>query len=103
MDEDNVYPNDSSYFMSREPRDQVLGRKKEKAQTLEALPILQDLLKRLDEKITYYEANSSIPDDVRTDPQKFLIVHNSYTIAAEHLKDMKEYLQGLIDTNAPSA
>jgi len=94
--EDDLYPNDSSYFIPREPADQIIERKKEKAQTLESINELKAIVNRLDERIQFYEKNSSIPDDVRTDPQQFLILHNTYTLVAENLKSEKEYIEGLI-------
>lgn len=100
--DDDLYPNDGTYFLPREPKDQAIGRKKETAGTLEALPILQDLIRRLDERIAYYEKNSSVPEEVRTDPLQFLIVQNSYTLAAKTLISEKEYIEGLIDANAPN-
>lgn len=96
MEEDSLYPNDSSYFLPREPSDQIIERKKEKAQTLESLNELKSIANRLQERIDFYEKNSSIPDDVRTDPQQFLILHNTYTLVAENLKSEKEFIDGLI-------
>ena len=100
MEDDNLLINDSTFFYGKEPIDQIISRKKEKANTLEALPILEELVQYLEGRIAHYEANSSIPDKVRTDPQKFLIIHNSYTIAAEQLTLVKEDIQGLIAQHA---
>jgi len=98
MDEhemDNVMPND--YFMPREPANQVISRKREKAHTMEALPILLKLLDRLEKRIAFYESVRSISDDIRTDPEKFLIAHNSNTLAASNLISEREWIAGLIE------
>lgn len=99
--DDNVMPNDGGFFYGKEPKDQRLGRKREQAQALEALPILQDLINRLEIRIAFYEAISSIPDSVRSDPDKFLIMCNSHTLAAKALSSEKEFIQSLIETYAP--
>lgn len=98
--EDDLYPNDSSYFVSREPKDQNIARKKEKANVLEALPIIKEILERLTERIAFYENVRSIPDEVRLDPNAFLIMHNSNTLIAENLSNEKEYLEALLEEHA---
>lgn len=99
---DNLLPNDSTFFFAAEPEEQVIGRQKEKAKTLEALPVIKDLIKRLDEQIQFYEKNSSIPDDVRSDPQEFLIMSNSHLLTARVLTGEKEYIKGLLEEHAPN-
>lgn len=96
MNEENLYPNDSSYFLPREPEDQSVDRKKERANTLEVIGELRKMVDRLQQRIEFYEKTTNIPEDVRTDPQQFLIVHNSYTLTAQTLRSEKEYLEGLI-------
>lgn len=97
---DDVYPNDAPLY-AQEPSEQIIERKKQRAKTLEALPILQDLLKRLDERITFYESVHSIPDEVRAKPKQFLIVHNSNTRMAEILTAEKEYIESLMEEAMP--
>ena len=97
MDEDNLYPNDSSYFLPREPQDQTIARKKERAQTLEAMDVLQDHIERIEERIAFYEKNSSIPDEVRANPKEFLIMSNAHMLTVRLLNSERDYLKGLID------
>lgn len=99
MQEDNAYPNDSTFFWASEPEEQKIARKKETAQTLEAISVLQELVDRLNERITFYNSNTTIPDDVRTDPTKFLILHNCYTLVAKTLFSEKEYIEDLISSH----
>lgn len=104
MDEhevDNVLPNDGEVFYPREPVQQSIDRKKERANTLEALPILKDLLKRLEKRITWYESVTNIPDAVRADPAQFLIMHNTHTMMVQNLRSEAEWIQDLLE-NAKS-
>lgn len=100
--DDDLYPSDGEYFLPREPKDQKIARSKERAKTLEAAAILEDVVIRLTDRIAFYEANSSIPEDVRDDPQKFLIMSNSHLLAARTLTSEREYIQSLIDAHIPS-
>jgi hypothetical protein len=99
---DDLYPNDPTFFggVPLEPVEQIIERKKERAQTLEGATVLKDMINRMDERIAFYEKNSSIPDDVRLDPEQFLIMSNSYKLAAEALQNEKEWIVGLLDANA---
>lgn len=102
MQEDNVMPNDGTFFYGKEPVDQVIGRKKEKAQTLEAMNVLKDLVARLEARIQFFESVTSIPDAVRTKPQEFLIMHNTHTLTAKSLQAEKEYIEQLLSDYAPN-
>lgn len=97
---DDVRPNDTAHFL-QEPVEQAVERKKQKANTLEALPILQDLLKRLEERIAFYDSVSSIDESVRTDPQAFLIAHNSNTMMVQVLTSEKEWIESLLEDAMP--
>lgn len=104
MDEhepDDLLPNDGSYFMASEPEEQTIERQKEKAETLEAYHQIQLLIERIQERITFYESVSSIPDKVRTDPREFLIMHNTHTLMARTLTNEKEYIESLLEQYAP--
>ncbi len=102
MEDDDLYPNDSTYWFPREPKDQSIGRKVEKAKTLEGLAELKVVIAHLDEKIDFFERHSNIPDSVRTDPKAFLIMSNSYTMTAENLRAEKEYIESLLSEHAPN-
>ena len=95
MQEDDVMPNEGAYFS--QPREQIKERRKERANTLEGLEILKQLLERYNQRIEFYEKTTSIPDDVRLDPAKFLILHNTHSLTAKTLIAEKEYIEGLIE------
>lgn len=98
MDED-LYPNDSSYWLPTEPKEQKLARKKEQAKTLEAINILKEVVSRLEERIQYYASVDSIPDEVKFDPPAFLNMHNANQMVRNNLRQEKEYIQSLIDAH----
>lgn len=98
--EDNVMPNDGTYFTPKEPVEQTISRKKERARTLEALPILKELVKHLEKRIEFYGSVDSIPDDVKKDPTKFMNMHNSNEMTRANLISEKEYIESLLDANA---
>ena len=97
--DDDIMPNDGTYFA--QPREQAIGRVKEKAKVLQGMDLLQDMIIRLEERIEFYGKTTSIPDAVRTNPTEFMAVSNSYSLTAKNLITEKEYLQGLIDEYAP--
>lgn len=100
MENDDVMPNDG-YFVPREPKDQQIGRKKERAQTLEALPVLQDLVTRMIARINFYGSVDSIPTEVKLDAQKFLLMHNSNEMTRNNLRSELEWMQALLEEHAP--
>lgn len=97
---DDVMPNDGTYFAPREPASQAVDRKKEKAHTLEALPILKDLLNRLQERVDFYGSVDSIPDEVKTNPEEFLRVHNANELVRSNLRAEIEWINGLLEEHA---
>ena len=98
---DDLYPNDGTFLggVPAEPVEQSVARKKERAQALEAQSVLKDMIERLDDRIDFYERHSNIPDEVRTDPEQFVIISNSYTMCAATLRSEKEWIQGILEAN----
>ena len=90
---DDVYPN---YYLPTEPLEQTIERKKERALALEGMDFLKEMVVRLEERIAYYEGVSSIPDEVRVEPDKFIIIHNTHTMLSKVLRSEKEYLEDII-------
>lgn len=94
-------PNDGTYFFPREPQDQIIARKKEKAQTLEGLHILHDLLKRWEEKITFYSSVKAISEEVKTNPAEFMHMVAGNAVIVEILEAEREYIRELIADYGP--
>lgn len=100
MEEDDMYKTDGSFFgVPLEPLDQKLDRKKERAQTLSVLPILQSIIEQLEGDIAFYQSVKAIPDEVKADPAKFLIMHNANEMVADILLAKKEWVEGLIQNS----
>jgi len=100
MEEENLVPNTGNYFNGTEPTKQKVARTKEKANTLQALPVLKDLLKRLDERIQFYGSIEAMPDEVKTSPTKFMNWHNANELTRANLIAEKEYIESLLETHA---
>ncbi len=99
LQEDNVLPNEGSYFPFREPESQVRERNKEKAETLQALAIINKVVKHFEERIAFRDSLSSIKVDLTTDPllhQKTCEVNDLLKLA---LIEEKEMLEDLLETH----
>lgn len=99
MEADDVMPNDGTYFSAKEPAEQEIERNKEKAETLQALPVLRDLVSHYEKHIAELNSVTSMPDDVKTDPIKFMQTHNARELAIGFMTEEKEYIEGLLDTH----
>lgn len=102
MEDENLYPNDSTFLggVPDEPPEQDVERKKEKARTLEALPIIKEIIERLQLRIDFYGSVDAMPKEVKTQPTKFMNWHNANEIVRDNLRDEKEYLEGLLEIHA---
>jgi hypothetical protein len=96
---DNVMPNTGGVYQT-EPPEQKEERQKEKAQTIQAMPILKEVIKRLDKRIEFYNSVDSIPDEDKKDPTRFVNMHNANELTRNNLQLEKEYIEDLIDTHA---
>ena len=103
MEPDNIYPNDTTYFgVPVEPPEQVIARKKERAQTLEAANVIETLWKHFEERIAYRDSLSSIKPDLAKDPvlhQKACEVNTMLKLA---LVEEKEMLEELLEIHYPN-
>ena len=99
---DDVLPNDGTYFALREPEEQVIARKKEKAKTLEALAVIKQVIQHFEERIADRDKLSSITVDLEKDPalhQKICAVNELLKLALNEEKDM---LEDLLEVHAPN-
>lgn len=98
MEDDDV-TNNNSYFLPREPQDQIIARKKEKASTLEAIGVLTDMLDRMNKRIAFYDSVSAMPDELKTDPTKFMNMHNANQMTRDNLINERDWISDLLDTH----
>lgn len=100
MEEDNVLPNDGSYFLPREPAEQIIDRKKERAKTLEALSVLNEIIAHFDERIAFRDSLSSITVDISKDPLLFQKVFEVSRLLKQALEEEKSLLEEKIEVHA---
>ena len=96
--DDDLYPNDGTYFLPREPKEQRIARKKENAKVLESIDVITDLIKHLDDRIAFYASVDSIPAEVKVNPDQFLIMHNANEQTRNNLNQERELLISILDT-----
>ena len=94
--DDDLYPLDGAAFRT-EPKEQVDERKLEISKAQAAAPILEDIIERFEDKIDFYNSVDSIPPEVKTDPQKFLIIHNANELTRNNLIAEVDWLKGLLE------
>lgn len=99
---DDLMPNDGSFMggVPPEPPEQDIERKKEKARTLEVLPVLKNIVEYFEDRISFYGSVDAIPLEDKKDPIRFMNMHNANELVRENLRQEKEYIEGLIDTHA---
>lgn len=100
--DDDLYPASGEYFLPREPQEQVVARKKEKAKTLEAVNELQRVIDHFQERIDYRDRLSSINVDITEDPelhQKVCAVNDLLKLALTEEKGLLEELLELYNRN----
>ncbi len=91
-------PNDGTFMggVPAEPPEQVLERKKERAQAIEKDNLLKDLLERWEAKIKFYSSTTSFTDEVKLDPEKLSRLLIAYAEVTAVLEAEKEYIESLI-------
>ena len=93
--DDDVYVNDGSYFLPREPKEQVIARNKEKAKTLEVVTELEKVIDHFNQRIEFRDKLSSINVDITKDPalhQKICEVNDLLKLALVEEKGLLEEL-----------
>lgn len=98
MQPDDVMPNDGTYFVPREPESQINDRKREKAQVLQGLTVLKEVIARLEERIEFYQSVDAMPSEAKADPVKFMNLHNANQLTRDNLRAEKEYIEQLIES-----
>lgn len=94
--EDNLYPLNGAAFAPTEPIEQQQERDAEKGKLLEALPLVEDIINHFKDRVDFYGSVDSIPDEVKTKPDEFLIIHNANQLVRDNLVVEIEWLEGLL-------
>lgn len=103
MDND-ILPNDGEYyaatepFVPTEPEAQVRERAIERSKATAALPLIQDLIARWQEKVDYYDRIDSIPATIEDDVELFRTIHAANRVIKEGYQQEVDNLKQLYDT-----
>ena len=88
----------TDYFSIQEPADKVLERRAQQNKLQAGKALLDDVIKRLEERITFYDSLDSIDIDIETSPE----AHKTEVITGQKTKlnliIEKEYFQALRDS-----
>lgn len=93
-EEDNAYLNNGLPF---EPASRQRARDKEKAEVLQALPKLKEIVERLSDRIDFYKSVDSIPAEIMASPDEFMHVVAANKVVVQILDTERSLLEGLID------
>jgi predicted component of type VI protein secretion system len=101
MQDDDLYPSDGSYFgVPLEPVEQIISRKQEKAETLQAKAEIERVIRHFEERIKYRDSIDAITTDLEREPamhQKLIEVNKLLKMA---LIEEKQLLEELLDIHA---
>jgi hypothetical protein len=96
---DNLYPRSGRYLLA-EPAEQAQERQKEAAQVSNSLPILQEIVTNLGERIAFYNSVDSVPQGVLTDPEKFMHIVAANRLTRDNLEAEKSRIEELIKAHS---
>jgi len=96
-EEYNPYPLNGQYFTPTVPQEQKQAAEDERDEVLTQLPLIKKVLKRLDDKISFYESVNSIPDEVKTKPDEFMHLYAANKLTCDNLKQERGYIQAQIN------
>jgi hypothetical protein len=94
---DDMYPRDGSFYQAPEPDSQLQEKQEERARVKSAIPMLNDLISRFDERIAFYSSIDSIPADPTKSPAAFQRLVAANRLVKDTLVSEKEYLEALRD------
>jgi hypothetical protein len=97
MASDDMGNSETSYFIPKEPKEQVVERNAEKAKVLGGRELLIDLIDRFTERIEFYNSINSVPESRRKDDYTFRFTLDSHANTKANLEAELNYLTGLRD------
>lgn len=95
MDSDNLYPRNGAY-RPKEPTEQVLEKQKEETQTVKALPLIAEIIKRFEGRVEFYGSIDAVPEDVLTLPDEFMHLVAANKLTKAMLQAELDYLKELV-------
>jgi hypothetical protein len=100
MESEDLYPSDGTYFVPTEPKEQVIARKKEKAETLQVKAELERIIRHFEERIAYRDTLDSINVSAVNEPELHLRACVTNDMLKMALSEEKQLLEELLDIHA---
>lgn len=97
MSEDNLYPNNGDTFFQDEPTEQKEEREELQSQVRAELPIIDKVIKHLQERIDYYGDVNSLPNITGVSPDAYVIEARRNAEVRQVLEREKEDLETMIN------
>lgn len=97
---DNQGNSETTYFGIQDDVTTVSETTQERAMVKAALPLIDELLDRLQARITFYDTLNSIEVDLETDPEAYIRQHIANAQTKANLELEKQYLETLKDTHS---
>ena len=91
----NDLGNVETQYFATEPQEQKKERNEEKAKVQGGRALLLELIERWEERVKFYSSIDSIPEDVRTNPEEFMVAVNANSLTKQNIKAELEYLDSL--------
>lgn len=98
--DNDMMPNDGSYWQPAEPEQQAEERRVSLSKAQAAKPMLEELIALFEADIAALNTVESIPVDIETMPDDFLVAWKVRTEMLKYARDKKLYLESLLTTAA---
>ena len=95
---DDMYPRDGAVYQVTEPVEQKKERNLEKSKVMAALPLINELIERIQKRITFYDTVSSITVDAGVESGEFLRQWHANQQTKANLEEEREWIVSLRDT-----
>jgi hypothetical protein len=95
--DDDLMPNDGTFYHLTEPEEQKQEESEERAKAIQGMALLEELIERLNTRITFYDSLNSIAPDVKDTPEQHLRACIAGQMTKQNLIQEKEYMEGLRD------
>lgn len=92
----DLYPHDSAFYATT-PQEQIIDEASMKSKVKGALPFIEELMERLESRITFYDTLSSIPDEVQLIPEDFMHTVAANKLAARNLRQELTWITTLYE------
>jgi hypothetical protein len=95
---DELGNTESSYFLIDEPEEQKQERRDDEAMVKQGIRMLEEIIQRFQERITFYDTLDSIEVDIETHPEEHLRAVIAGKQTKTNLMQEKEWLENLRST-----